>query len=158
MRAQVILATYYCHQNLISFARKVQARLDSKENKTILISIKGELAMTSTKEFWEVSERGANFTYLEQHLRRQLDTFYSWFTEAKVMSAQEWDNFMESKEGMELKVSQQLMNFDTEIAVDDDDDHDGRGNGNNDDDASDLFPSEGDPASTAMSSFSTGNR
>ncbi|KAH3732462.1 hypothetical protein Pelo_16703 [Pelomyxa schiedti] len=38
------------------------------------------------------------------------------------------------KEGMELKVSQQLMNFDTEIAVDDDD-HDGnggRGNGGND--------------------------
>lgn len=33
----------------------------------------------TTREFWEVSERGVNFTYISQEQKDQLGRFFSWF-------------------------------------------------------------------------------
>lgn len=60
------------------------------------MSLRDELGSSATKEFWEVSERGSNFTYLEPHLREQLSTFYEWFTAARLTAADEWTQYMNS--------------------------------------------------------------
>eukprot|EP01105_Mastigella_eilhardi_P022979 TRINITY_DN5747_c0_g1_i1.p1 TRINITY_DN5747_c0_g1~~TRINITY_DN5747_c0_g1_i1.p1 ORF type:complete len:380 (+),score=143.48 TRINITY_DN5747_c0_g1_i1:950-2089(+) len=115
IRAHVILAVYYCHIVQVGFARKIRSNLDKDENRDLLLSIKEELQLPSTKEFWEVSERGSNFTYLEPHLRDQIPKFYEWFTWHN-MTDEVRNQFLQSKEGIDLKVQQELMNFETNIA------------------------------------------
>ena len=44
-----------------------------------LQQIRGELEAVTSAEFWEVSDRGINFEYLEPERRAQIATFFSWF-------------------------------------------------------------------------------
>jgi hypothetical protein len=132
VRAQVILATFYITEDQFVHARKIFRQLDKEENKQLLLSIREELSMATTKEFWEVSERGANFAYLEPKLRSHLFRFFGWFPWAaggrQVDIA--WEEFKQSSAGKQLRVQQELQNFETELAEDeDDDDDDDDGNG-----------------------------
>lgn len=80
--------------------------------------------MATTKEFWEVSERGSNFAYLEPRLRSFLFRFFGWFPwggAAGQQSDASWAAFQNSKEGKQLHVQQELQNFETELAEDEDD-------------------------------------
>ena len=43
-------------------------------------SIRGEMLSVTAKDFWEVIDRGLNFDYLDPERRKQLETFYSWFS------------------------------------------------------------------------------
>eukprot|EP00727_Mastigamoeba_balamuthi_P005508 m51a1_g1577 hypothetical protein (817) ;mRNA; r:96781-100057 len=116
LRAQVILAVYYLTLNQTAQARKIYKAMDREENKEILLSIREELSMGTTKEFWEVSERGSNFTYLEPHLVEQLGNFFgnfAWFTDHH--SEEVWKTFINSAAGKNLRVQQELQKFDEDI-------------------------------------------
>lgn len=80
----------------------------------MLLSVQDELHNATTKEFWEVSERGSNFTFLEPKLRGYLKTFYSWFdwhAEHEDMRAR----YSRTTAGIALKIDQEVSNFETTI-------------------------------------------
>eukprot|EP00727_Mastigamoeba_balamuthi_P013961 m51a1_g9188 hypothetical protein (737) ;mRNA; r:72849-75341 len=134
IRAQVILATYYLTESQVGQAKRIIKQLDREENRQLLMSIREEMCLSATKEFWEVSERGANFTYLEPRLRSRLDPFFAmfpWFAVAQTSEA--WITFQNSAVGKQLRVQQELQNFDVEVADEVEDDG---GEGDDDDDNS----------------------
>ena len=44
-----------------------------------LKSICDELGAATSKEFWEIQARGANFYYVPDHLKAHLATYFGWF-------------------------------------------------------------------------------
>ncbi len=77
-KAQVKLATYYLVRGAEPLARTVWKDMQN-ELPTRLASIKHELLQITSKEYWEVIDRGANFDYLEPERRQKLEEFFSWF-------------------------------------------------------------------------------
>ena len=79
-KAQVKLATFYLLANAEDLARRVweDMRLESAER---LRSIRDELLAIEAKDFWEISDRGGNFDYLEPERKEMLKVFFGWFAE-----------------------------------------------------------------------------
>ncbi len=77
-KSQVRLATYYLWKNATVHARTIHNDMQH-ESRERLASIRAELAAIDSKEFWEVTDRGINFDYLDQAQKAQLDTFFGWF-------------------------------------------------------------------------------
>jgi hypothetical protein len=44
-----------------------------------MASIRAELLGISAKEFWEVTDRGVNFDYLDEERKQTLVRFFGWF-------------------------------------------------------------------------------
>jgi hypothetical protein len=77
-KAQVKLATFYLLNGANELARTIYADMaDEKPDR--LASIREELLSITTKDFWEVIDRGSNFDYLEPDRKAQLHTFFAWF-------------------------------------------------------------------------------
>lgn len=77
-KAQVKLATHYLVHEDIAHARYIFE--DMQEERTErLSSIRDELESIVEPEYWEVSDRGANFDYLPPDRRKTLEDFFSWF-------------------------------------------------------------------------------
>jgi hypothetical protein len=81
-KAQVKLATYYLTHGAEDMARAIFEDMKG-ELPARLASIREELAGITSKDFWEVSDRGGNFDYLEPTRRAQLDRFFGWFAESQ---------------------------------------------------------------------------
>ena len=79
-KAQVKLATFYLTRNADDLARKIFDDMRG-ELPTRRASIREELASITSREFWEISDRGVNFDYLNPDRRAALDTFFDWFAE-----------------------------------------------------------------------------
>lgn len=79
-KAQVKLATYYLMTDTQDLARRVweDMRDESVER---LRSIRDEMMGIVTKDFWEISDRGGNFDYLEPARKEMLKVFFGWFAE-----------------------------------------------------------------------------
>jgi hypothetical protein len=77
-KAQVKLATYYLVRGAEDLARRI---FDDMRNElpARLASIREELAGITSKDFWEVSDRGGNFDYVDPERRGMLDRFFGWF-------------------------------------------------------------------------------
>lgn len=67
-----------------------------------------ELKNVSNREFWEVTERGTNFTWLTPQQKSQLPLFFSWFK--NFVSASEIP--LNPAERKKFLRQQQLHNFD----------------------------------------------
>jgi hypothetical protein len=79
-KAQVKLATYYLHRGAEPSARRIYKDM-AAERPGRLASIRDELLSIETRDFWEVTDRGINFDYLDEPRRRMLDRFFGWFGE-----------------------------------------------------------------------------
>jgi hypothetical protein len=44
-----------------------------------MMALLNELQSITNREFWEVSERGTNFTFISPEQKAQLPVFFSWF-------------------------------------------------------------------------------
>jgi hypothetical protein len=81
-KAQAKLAAYY----LVS-GREAQARLIHRdmaaETADRLRSIRDEMLSITSKEFWEVVDRGTNFDYLDERRKQKLREFFDWFGELR---------------------------------------------------------------------------
>ncbi|HEY3358154.1 MAG TPA: DUF2254 family protein [Polyangia bacterium] len=77
-KAQIKLATYYLQRGATALAREIYADM-AAEKPERLRSIRDELMAITTKDFWEVIDRGSNFDYLEPPRKEQLTTFFAWF-------------------------------------------------------------------------------
>jgi hypothetical protein len=77
-KAQLKLASYFLLQGNEAFAREVFHDMRD-ERPERLASIRDELLNVESREFWEVSDRGVNFDYLEPRQKRELMRFFDWF-------------------------------------------------------------------------------
>lgn len=79
-KAQIKLATYYLDCGAEELARAIHRDME-QERPERLRSIRQEMLAVTDRDFWEVSDRGVNFDYLEPSRREQLQRFYSWFAD-----------------------------------------------------------------------------
>jgi hypothetical protein len=77
-KAQVKLATFYLVKGDEELAREVFRDM-AGEQPARLDSIRGELLEIRSSEFWEISDRGANFDYLTPERKRRMLEFFAWF-------------------------------------------------------------------------------
>lgn len=77
-KAQVKLATYYLTHDAEDLSRAIFDDLRG-EKPGRLKSIRDELEGITSRDFWEISDRGVNFDYLEPVRRESLATFFGWF-------------------------------------------------------------------------------
>jgi hypothetical protein len=77
-KAQVKLAAFYLLRNAESQARIIFRDM-VHERPARLASIRQELLAISAKEFWEVTDRGTNFDYLDDARKATLTRFFDWF-------------------------------------------------------------------------------
>lgn len=81
-KAQVKLATFYLARGREDLARRIHADM-VREPATRLGSIRDELQRTTEQLFWEITDRGTNFDWLEPERRAHLDTFFGWFPDVE---------------------------------------------------------------------------
>ncbi|HMJ15389.1 MAG TPA: DUF2254 domain-containing protein, partial [Polyangiaceae bacterium] len=76
-KAQVKLAAYY-----LTIDEEEKARLISRdmqhEPHERLLAIRNSLERVTSKDFWEIIDRGRNFEYMPDVQRAALGTFFSW--------------------------------------------------------------------------------
>jgi hypothetical protein len=76
-KAQVKLAAYYLTQGEERKARVIAEDM-AKEPRERLLSIRRALEAVTTKDFWEIIDRGRNFEYMPPAQRAMLTTFFAW--------------------------------------------------------------------------------
>ena len=76
-KAQVKLATYYLVRGCSERARRIADDM-SHEPKLRLMSIFDALSSVTSKDFWEIIDRGRNFEFMPDEQRAQLHEFFSW--------------------------------------------------------------------------------
>jgi hypothetical protein len=81
-KAQVKLAAYYLLKGEESKARQIASDM-SHEPKARLDQIRGSLEGVTTKDFWEIIDRGRNFEYMPPEQRTQMTTFFGWLEGAE---------------------------------------------------------------------------
>ncbi len=77
-KAQVRLATYYLLHGDEGAAREVFVDMRN-EKPARLASIRDEMLAISSRDFWEVTDRGSNFDYIPPDRKRRLVEFFHWF-------------------------------------------------------------------------------
>jgi hypothetical protein len=75
-KAQVQAATFFLSQGEEKIARRIFRDMRS-EDPDRLEGIRQEMAATHDPEYWEISDRGANFDYLPPEQHRYLSTFFN---------------------------------------------------------------------------------
>lgn len=77
-KAQARLAAFYLQRGDEVAARRIHRDME-QERPERLASIRDELLSITSKDFWEVIDRGANFDYMEPARKEHLTRFYEWF-------------------------------------------------------------------------------
>lgn len=77
-KAQIKLATYYLVSKDEALAREVHADM-AHERAERLASIRDELLGVESRDFWEISDRGMNFDFLDADRKKKMMEFFSWF-------------------------------------------------------------------------------
>lgn len=80
-KAQALLATLYLERGDQERARRIFRDMINEES-TRMRSIHDELSAVTVPEYWEISDRGKNFDFLEPARRAHLATFFGWFAES----------------------------------------------------------------------------
>jgi hypothetical protein len=75
-KAQVKLATFYLAHDAEEPAQRIAADLRGEKPER-LDSIRSELVAVSDREFWEVTDRGVNFDYLDEARKEKLDQLFA---------------------------------------------------------------------------------
>jgi hypothetical protein len=78
-KAQVKLATFYLLRGAEAEARIIHRDMQH-ERPARLASIRAELLGITAKDFWEVTDRGVNFDYLDEARKGKLGQFFGWFS------------------------------------------------------------------------------
>jgi hypothetical protein len=79
-KAQVKLATFYLVNKQDDLAQTIWRDMVHEKPERML-SIRDELLKVESKDFWEVTDRGGNFDYLEPPRKKMLFKFFGWFAE-----------------------------------------------------------------------------
>jgi hypothetical protein len=85
-KAQVKLATYYLAHGQEAKARRIAEDM-AQEPKARLEQVRSSLETVTSKDFWEIIDRGRNFEYMPPEQRVKLPTFFAWLGIEKPASA-----------------------------------------------------------------------
>jgi hypothetical protein len=77
-KAQAKLAAYYLLVGAEPHARQIYADM-RVETTDRLRSIRDEMLAITSKDFWEIIDRGANFDYIDDERKVKLREFFDWF-------------------------------------------------------------------------------
>jgi hypothetical protein len=77
-KAQVRLATYYLLHEAGDHARVIFKDME-RERPERLASIRAELTAITAKDFWEVTDRGINFDFMDEARKAKIAEFFGWF-------------------------------------------------------------------------------
>ena len=77
-KAQVKLATYYLEHDDEPRARRIFSDMQDEDPER-LASIRAELRAVDSPEYWEITDRGANFDYLPPARKKRMEEFFGWF-------------------------------------------------------------------------------
>ena len=77
-KAQAKLASYYLLHDQPARARRIHDDMAS-ESPERLRSIRDEMLAITSKDFWEVVDRGTNFDYLPDDRKEKLRVFFATF-------------------------------------------------------------------------------
>ena len=80
-KAQVKLAAYYLMRGMEEKARLISLDMDHEPPER-LRSIRRALEAVTSKDFWEIIDRGRNFEYMPPAQRACLATFFGWLNVA----------------------------------------------------------------------------
>ena len=75
-KAQIKLAAYYLSVNENARARSIAADMKD-EPKDRIATLRSELERATSKDFWEITDRGRNFEYMPPPQREQLACFFA---------------------------------------------------------------------------------
>lgn len=78
-KAQVKLAAYYLSQGSEDKARLIAKDME-REPAERLLSIRRALENVTSKDFWEIIDRGRNFEYMPEGQRARLAEFFGWLS------------------------------------------------------------------------------
>lgn len=76
-KAQVKLAAYYLAHRDAAKARRIADDM-AQEPKARLAQVRSSLETVTSKDFWEIIDRGRNFEYMPPEQRDELATFFGW--------------------------------------------------------------------------------
>jgi len=76
-KSQAMLGGFFVRHNQPDLARRIMADIGA-EKKDFLLSIKKELFGVTSKEFWEIEDRGVSFYYVAEEERESMEIFFSW--------------------------------------------------------------------------------
>ncbi len=76
-KAQVKLATYYLTSGRVEPARRIADDM-RVEPRSRLTAIRAALSNVTSKEFWEIVDRGRNFEYMPPAQQEKLGEFFAW--------------------------------------------------------------------------------
>jgi hypothetical protein len=76
-KSQAMLGGFFIRHGEPGLARRVLADMGA-EKKDFLIAIKRELFGVTTKEFWEIEDRGVSFYYVAPEEKESMEVFFSW--------------------------------------------------------------------------------
>jgi hypothetical protein len=75
-KAQIKLATFYLARGARKHAERISADMRAEKPER-LNSIRTEFLAVTEREFWEVTDRGVNFDYLDDVRKEKLDEFFA---------------------------------------------------------------------------------
>ena len=75
-KAQIKLAAFYLLKGASRHVDRICADMRSEKPER-MASIRAELVGVSEEQFWEVTDRGVNFDYLEPARKERLDEFFA---------------------------------------------------------------------------------
>ncbi len=78
-KAQVKLAAYYLSQGMEDKARLIAKDMASEPPERLL-AIRRALESVTSKDFWEIIDRGRNFEFMPEKQRARLPEFFSWLS------------------------------------------------------------------------------
>jgi hypothetical protein len=78
-KAQVKLATYYLSQGIEDKARSIAKDMASEPPER-LHAIRRALESVTSKDFWEIIDRGRNFEFMPETQRSRLPEFFGWLS------------------------------------------------------------------------------
>ena len=78
-KAQVKLATYYLWKGDETKARRIADDMRAEPHAR-LAQIRESLEKVTTKDYWEIIDRGRNFEYMPPEQREKLAVFFEWLS------------------------------------------------------------------------------
>jgi hypothetical protein len=75
-KAQIKLAAFYLLKGADLYVDRICADMRAEKPER-MASIRAELASVSEEQFWEVTDRGINFDYIEPARKERLDEFFT---------------------------------------------------------------------------------
>jgi hypothetical protein len=86
-KAQVKLAAYYLLQGEVEKAQLISKDMEGEPYERLL-TIRQSLERVTSKDFWEIIDRGRNFEYMPANQRACLSTFFGWLNVGDDSAAQ----------------------------------------------------------------------